>query len=263
MVGYPKMVGFMGGEPLLHPKFEEYCKYAQSKIPKMQLGLWTCLPKGFENYRGVICETFGNIFLNDHTRSDVYHCPILVGIEEIYKDPREMFYVIDHCWIQNYWSASINPKGAFFCEIAASMSLLFDGNKGWPVEQGWWYRTPKDFREQIEEYCPKCGCALPLKRRVSIEEIDDISPRNLERLKGKSKKIDAGKYKLSDLTLETNPAPMASYKDERYRQKIAARYGIYLSINEKCFQTPYLAKSFDPKTRTLFDEYKENYHATT
>jgi MoaA/NifB/PqqE/SkfB family radical SAM enzyme len=32
MVDYPKMIGFQGGEPLLHPDFEKMCKYASSKI---------------------------------------------------------------------------------------------------------------------------------------------------------------------------------------------------------------------------------------
>ena len=35
--GFPKMVGIMGGEPLLHPEFKKFCKYALSKKPKEQL----------------------------------------------------------------------------------------------------------------------------------------------------------------------------------------------------------------------------------
>jgi hypothetical protein len=262
MEGYPKMIGFMGGEPLLHPKFAEFCYLAKLRFKPEQLGLWTCLPEGHEHYKNVICETFGNIFLNDHTRDDIYHCPILVGIDEVYENKKEMFYVIDHCWVQNFWSASINPKGAFFCEVAAAMSLLFDDcnkdNLGWPIEKGWWYRTPKDFKEQIEEYCPKCGCAVPLKRRASIEEIDDISLKNLERLKGRSFKIDKGKYAISDLKFVKQTEEMASYKDVVYRQGIASRYGIYLMVNEKGFQTPYSAESYIPRKRTLMEEMRDD-----
>lgn len=250
MVDYPKMIGIMGGEPLLHPKFAEFCYLARLRFKKEQLGLWTGLPEGYEHYREVICNTFDHIFVNDHSREDIYHCPILVGIEEVYKSKEEMFYVIDHCWIQNYWSASINPKGAWFCEIAGSMSLLFEGNSGWKVEKGWWWRTPKDFKAQIEEYCPKCGCAIPLKRRVSTEGVDDISPKNFERLKGKSFKVDRGEYATSDLKLVKEPEQMAAYKDLRWRNRVARRYGIYQSPNEKGFLTPYLLKSWREKDAT-------------
>ena len=32
MVDFPAVIGLMGGEPLLHPRFEEYCEYALAKI---------------------------------------------------------------------------------------------------------------------------------------------------------------------------------------------------------------------------------------
>lgn len=261
MVGYPNMTGFMGGEPLLHPEFEKFCDYALKRIPKEQLGLWSCFPKGFEKYREVICRTFGNLFLNDHSRPDIYHCPVLVGAEEMIPHRGRMFLLINQCWLQNNWSASINPQGAFFCEVAAAMSLLFNGNSGWKVEAEWWMRTPKDFKDQIEEYCPKCGCAMPLHRRSSVDGRDDISPGNLKRLKGKSLKIERGEYVVSDLQPVTCMEEMAAYKDQDFRDGIAARYGIFLVENEKHFLAPYLAKNFDVKAKKkpLFEQYREKH----
>ena len=64
----------------------------------------------------------------------------------------------------------------------------------------------------------------------------------LEKLKGKSKRVDRGKYQISDLKLVENPQQMASYKDYSYRQKIAARYGIVLINNEQGYQSPVLTK---------------------
>lgn len=241
MVRYPKMTGIMGGEPLLHPQFEEMCDYALSKIQKEQLGLWTCLPKGYERYREVICRTFGSIFLNDHTRDDVLHAPILVAAEEVrHKAPFRMWHEIDHCWVQSFWSASINPNGAFFCEIAGAMSILFGMNSGWEVKPGWWGRIPKDFTEQMEMYCPKCGCAMPLEKRPSWEGIDDISPGNMELLKDRSRKIRAGKYRVHDLKTKEDTRQMATYKDESYRDIIARRYGMFLVLKNDGFQAPYL-----------------------
>jgi hypothetical protein len=261
MIGYPKMTGIMGGEPLLHPEFEKFCKYLSFKIPYKQLGLWTSLPTGYEHYREIICKTFYNIFINDHTIPNIYHCPVLVAIEEVIPDSNLMYSLIDHCWAQENWSASINPKGAFFCEIAASMSILFDGSNGWPVQLGWWWRTPKDFKEQIEEFCPRCGLAAPLPRRSSIEIVDDISPNNFELLKNKSYKIDRQEYIISDLKLSQKLEPLAAYKNMDYRSNIADKYGIFLVINDKYFITPYLKNNIDiiKNRKSIFYQYKEKF----
>lgn len=246
MVGYPKMTGIMGGEPLLHPEFEKFCKYISTKIPKTQLGLWTTLPKGYEKYREIICETFEHIFINDHSRDDIFHHPTLVAIEEVVTDKNEMWQLIDHCWAQESWSASINPKGAWFCEIAAAMAMLYDEGKGWDVEQGWWNRIPKDFKEQMEQFCPKCGLCIPLHRRKSTEQIDDISPKHYERLKDTSPKIKKGLYKIHDLKMITplEQEQMAKYKEFDYRDAIASRYGIFLTVNNQKFWTPHLKENW-------------------
>ena len=256
----PNFLGIMGGEPLLHPEFEKMCEYAAMKKPKDKLALWTGLPPGYEHYADVICDTFGHILINDHSRDDVYHGPVLVAAEEIIPDRPELFVAVNHCWLQEAWSSSINPKGAFFCEIAASLSILLEGSMGWPVEPGWWKRTPKDFTAQIEEYCPQCGIALSLPRRASVEGIDDVSPGMIKKLEGRSRRIDRGQYRISDLKLVREPEPMASYKDPVYRQRTAARYNILLIPNEQGYQSPVLAKSqIFVAEKTIYQTYQEKY----
>lgn len=260
MDGFPKMTGIMGGEPLLHPEFEKFCEYIGSKIPRNQLGLWTAFPKGFEGYREAICRTFGNVFLNDHSRGDIHHAPMLVAAEEVILDSEDMWLLIENCWVQNSWSASINPYGAYFCEVAAAMAQLFnDPVWAWKVERGWWKKIVKDFKQQMERWCPKCGAAVPLPRRVSVDERDDVSPLNLERLKMcGSKKVRIGDYVVSDLRMVPQPEPMFQYKDMAYRQEIADRYNIFLTITDKGFWEPHL-KSTQTKRGlglSLFDEYR-------
>lgn len=261
MVGYPKMTGIMGGEPLLHPGFEEICKYAQKKINATQLGLWTTLPKGKEKHAKIICETFYHIFVNDHSRADIYHQPALVGIQEVEPDKNNMWQMIDKCWAQESWSASINPRGAWFCEIAASMSMLYQEGEGWPVEPGWWWRTPKDFTSQIEQWCPRCGFAAPLALRSSIEEIDDISPLNYEVLKDKVRHPE--RLKIHNLKCVRLNPPMAAYKELAYRNNIASRYGMFLVVNEMGFWTPYLKKGGEPvkPTKSIFQTLNERFAA--
>jgi len=250
MVDYPKMTGFQGGDPLLHPQFEEMCNYAHERIPPERLGLWTTLPEGKEHYREAICRTFKHIFINDHSRPDIFHHPPLVGIEEVAENKDLMWIAIDQCWAQMSWSASIFPSGAWFCEIAGSMSMLFEeeGRRGWPVEPGWWWRIPADFGEQMEMFCPRCGFPAEIRRRSSCEGIDDISPKNYDRLKGFSKKIERGKFEIYDFTntdTRMAQAPLGRYKDTDYRNAIAHRYGIHLSINDQRFWTPHLFKKWD------------------
>lgn len=252
--GYPKMVGIMGGEPLLHPQFKEFCEMALKYFPRERLGLWTSLPEGKEHLASTIVETFGNVFINDHTRNDIYHAPILIGIEDLVAEKWMMWPVIDKCWVQNSWSASINPNGAYFCEIAAAMSLLFDDPRhAWPIDSEWWKKSPKDFREQMEYWCPRCGLAAPLKRRVSTDGRDDISEKNFIRLKNKSRKLD--KCIVGKGQLTTEPEPMAAYKDLDYRNASARRYGMYLTLTEQGFCEPHMGE----KRKTIMEEALEGY----
>lgn len=262
MKGYLQMVGIMGGEPLLHPQFAQFCKYIRHFFPKRQLGLWSSFPDGYEHYAKLIVNTFGHVFPNDHSRPDIYHHPLMVSAREVMVHEKEAYYLIDNCWVQNSWSASINPNGAFFCEVAAAWSTLL-GGEGWPVEKEWWWRTPKDFTSQIEQYCLKCGGAMPLQRRSSNDRVDDISPNNYELLKDISPKIKRGHYKIHDLAVvkPQEQARMAAYKDSQFRDNIVRRYGIYLIVNDQGFASPYLRDNGYKKPKPLFDLAREAYLA--
>lgn len=283
LVGYSKqphaVVGFMGGDPLLHPSFAEFCEYALTKIDREKLGLWSTFPDApkYRGYREIICKTFGNVLLNDHSRDDILHAPVLMASEEYFRKPcsdcdgtghtehgfkdcptcggkgdvtddKRLFAAVDQCWVQSSWSASINPKGAWFCEVAAALSDLFDGPEGWKVEPDWWMRTPKDFQAQMEWACKKCGAALPLERvRNSQDNRDDVSPGNLERLKAiKSRKVARGEVAVRDefvfdrKLIEGGTYPRQTYQDELYRKGIAARYGIELVMNRRGYWEPRL-----------------------
>ena len=230
LADFPGMVGMIGGEPLLHPDFEEMALYLQSRITdKKRRGLWSTVPEGAK-YGALIKEVYGNLYLNDHSVDKILHQPILVAAKEVVKDKARMWDLIDKCWVQTYWSASITPKGAFFCEVAASFDLLFDGPGGWKVEPGWWKREPQDFGEQKKRWCPSCGCAIPLRRRPSVSGLDDVSPGNLEELKRiGSAKIKKGQFEIYEhgLAEDWNPDPnwyMSEVEGEKeYRAKIAAR----------------------------------------
>ena len=234
LIDFPGMVGIMGGEPLLHPRFEEMARYLEQKIvPRQRRGLWSTIPAHRVARGSTIRDVFGHLNLNDHSVDHIMHQPVLVASAEVVPDARQRAALIDNCWVQMMWSASITPKGAFFCEVAAAMSHLFDGPEGWPVEPGWWKRKPEDFTSQRNEYCNRCGCAMPLPHRRSTEEVDDVSRGNLERLvQIGSPKLRKEKVQVYGGAWEKNwhPGPnwyMAKVKNEAgYRQSIGDRIGI-------------------------------------
>ena len=186
------------------------------------------------------------------------HAPVLVAIQEVAPSDREMWQMIDKCWVQEHWSASITPKGAYFCEVAAAMAHLFDGSNGWKVEPGWWKRIPMEFGSQMHEFCVKCGCSMPMKRRQSVDERDDISAGNVALLKEKSRKVMQGEFVLSTFEPETLPNggyPDQVYKEQEYRDGIAAKYGIALIQNERGYNEPVLIENMPKRRKPLFEKF--------
>jgi len=205
LVDHPSQMGLCGGEPTIAPLFPEYMDYLEKTIGRERSCLFTSLTKQYYEFFERIQEVFCFQGINDHNHQGL-HTPLLIASEELPIPEETKKKLIDNCWVQNNWSACVTVKGAFFCEVAAQLDLLFDGPGGWPIEPGWWKRTPDEFGDQLK-WCNICGAAMPMPRRIAVEEIDDVSPGNYERLKklgsgkikkGKVKVFDVGKYKIED-----------------------------------------------------------------
>ncbi len=216
--GYVGTIGIMGGEPTLHPKFERMAEYLAQKRPPLlsktmihpQLhfmdavhdvemehtfahpclgsvrqtvngpGLWSSIGENYKKYYETIQDTMQYQALNDHINT-MYHQPALVTRRALQIPDDEWFAIRDNCWVQNIWSASVTPKGAFFCEVAAALDMLFDGPGGWKIEPGWWKKTPEEFGEQLH-WCELCGLACDTFMRDANEEIYDVSPDMYQKL---------------------------------------------------------------------------------
>ena len=233
MEGFEGVTGLIGGEPTLHPEFERFADYMREKfgrpsgadrllypqkdfihsihdrefgcekireradgshyMRKHGAGLWSNMSGTYRKYYEVIQDTFSVEYLNDHLNPS-YHQPGLFSRKDLGIPDSEWFGLRDKCWVQNTWSASITPKGAFFCEIAGALDMLFDGPGGWEIERDWWKRSPKDFADQLH-WCEICGFALEGRTftRDSQEETDDVSPSVYEMLKKtESPKLKSG-----------------------------------------------------------------------
>jgi hypothetical protein len=145
--------------------------------------------RSYKKYFELCQDHFPHQCLNDHNNV-MHHQPIMITREELGIDDATFKRLRDKCWLQQLWSSAITPKGAFFCEIAASLDMLLDGPGGWPIEPGWWKREEEDFGGQLA-WCEVCGIALETFSRDAREETDDASPLWMEKLKS----IDSPKLK--------------------------------------------------------------------
>ena len=138
---FPRVVGMMGGEPTIHPQFEKFANYLrESRVGNIRyrlmrepvtdmltymrrhllgtnskLGLWCSLNEGYYKNFETINDTFPTQILNDHDNT-CKHQALLMSRRELGIPDDVWIKKRDACWIQNRWSATITPKGAFFAK---------------------------------------------------------------------------------------------------------------------------------------------------
>ena len=129
-----KVVGLIGGEPLLHPHFPVLCQLLADAIPNpRERGLWTGLAEAHPlriAHRGIIDRTFPKGIAyrnpNDHTTTVMHH-PVLVAPKDVVDCEETLWQMVMNCPLQEHWSSTITPRGFFFCEVAGAMDMIFQG----------------------------------------------------------------------------------------------------------------------------------------
>jgi len=180
--GWPNRVGIIGGEPLLHPQFEELCTLLAKHFPRERAGLWTSGGPRFQQFKPLIDRTFALLAYNEHNPVQVALCkhqPLTMSVSDMVPEPVLRKRLIDDCWVQRNWCPTIGPKGAFFCEVAYGWDTILDGPGGYPIEPGWWLRTPGEFQDQVERYCTHCGMCLPYERELIQKKREKFTPTTL------------------------------------------------------------------------------------
>lgn len=220
---YDGCVGIIGGEPTLHPQIEEFSDYIRehrlkkfvtysrepisnmaehldkylTEYEESKTGFWSSISRSYYKHFETINDSYEAQCLNDHNNSCM-HQSLLMARKDLGITDDEWIQKRDACWIQNQWSATITPKGAFFCEVAGALDMLFDGPGGWELTKDWWKREVKDFKDQLH-WCEICSGSLDVPQRLSTDGRDDVTPTLLKKLQDiKSPKIQRGEYILWD-----------------------------------------------------------------
>ncbi len=287
--GPNKVIGIIAGEPTLHTEFEQISRRfselwggpltGNGKLPIKDFntfaterlfdrstgrGLWTSLGAGFYRHYETIMEVYGHWNTNTH-ESGGRHQALLITRDDYKKatgiSDDQWLKNRDDCWVQKLWSASINDKGAYFCEVAASIDrLYFNGKHAWPVEHGWWQRKPEDFKAQLD-LCNYCALAQPGPSQLDMLERDIVSPQNRDKLlEVGSPAVKKGKYELYDAALHKEKRQVETrdnYVGEDRRVGIGNRStkpsklsGVVVSVN----YADRLAETL-PKNIKLFDQF--------
>jgi len=187
--GRRKVVGLIGGEPLLHKDIGEMIDYMCAKIPNpAHRGLWTSLDwLTYENKKGPVRplvekllglppghdggglgavhgkhHKHGYLNWNMHLPADnCHHQPLLVSGNSIVRkddgsvDMKTLWDLIDDCWVQREWSPTFTGQGFYFCEVSAHFDYNFDQNHAIPFGHECWrgdlkfYTTPEGHRQPV------------------------------------------------------------------------------------------------------------------
>lgn len=258
--GFQGLISTIGGEPLLHPEYERFAEYlrqtrdfnytemndgrckamvkdylAFAKAQRWYEGamnkgkgflLFTSMPANYYHHYEAVEDTVTDLWLNDHTNPS-FHQPILVSRKDLGISDSDFEKMRINCWLENFWSASITPKGCFFCEIAGTLDLLFDGPGGKRIEPGWWNKDLEYFRDQFH-WCDICGMALSTYSRNANEEKDDASKTLLKKLESiGSPKLKSGNVYSFDMKYASSEC------DENIGSDMGSVTANYLPDNNK------------------------------
>lgn len=224
------------------------------------VGMFSALPNSFLKLYETIQDNVQFQGLNDHTKT-MYHQPILISRKSLGISDEKWIKLRNNCWVNQKWSASITPKGAFFCEIAGALDMLLDGPGGWPIEKGWWMREEKDFGNQLE-WCEICGLALQTFSRDANDEVDDVSEdlyhyiKNLRGKKVNVLKINNGNLDLiqSDKILEYHGDHYSEQYTDRFTKEKSSLYPKGFNIIKVKSED-----KFGSILRNALEKYDDNY----
>lgn len=189
--GHFGVVGVFGGNPAVHPQFEEICARMRNHIPYERRGLWCNHPRGKGK---IMAATFNPVTsnLNCHQSREAFeefkrdwpasrpfgadydsrHAPCYVAMKDVIEDEGLRWDLISRCDVNANWSSLVGVfRGklrAWFCEIAAAQSMLHAHEPDYPdtglplwIDGVEWWRLPMtEYAGQVRKHCHECSVPL-------------------------------------------------------------------------------------------------------
>jgi hypothetical protein len=191
-----KRIGIFGGEPSIHPKYEEILDLFRSYKEKAQFVIFTnnylkqvepqsgpqmFFPKGEDNIV---------YWVSPKDNPDFRFEPTLVAPIDIYGEQDKEFYwnlAKANCHQWNHCHCLIMHKRAYICETAGGMDNMTGENNGWELKWGEksYDRSEEEIRAQASHFCHRCAWCLPadiknnFTQRISDPTLVTISNINL------------------------------------------------------------------------------------
>lgn len=195
-------IGIFGGEPTLHPKFNQMIDLLVSYKAKINFVVFSNgrdlnKTKNKENIH------FKIDFKNDSNRKFE---PTLVASKDYYPDKKKDWFfdnlVVPNCYMYNNCFSCIYNKMAYTCEAMASLDHLQSKKRGWTFVGGEdpFVRTLDEIKQQAANFCYRCGWCIPdsisSKHKQKIGDAGLVSQTNNDlKLIGKIQKINVTKDK--------------------------------------------------------------------
>jgi hypothetical protein len=174
--GYFGVVGVFGGNPALHPQFEEICHILQDHIPREQRGIWSNNPMTLANamtMRQTFDPSVSNLNVHQDAKAydmfkqgwpecspvgltrDSRHSPPYVALKDVIDDEGKRWELISDCDINKHWSAMIGVfRGelrAWFCEIAGAQAMLHQDEPNYPdTGRELWFYPEENLNGEIK-----------------------------------------------------------------------------------------------------------------
>ena len=230
--GYCGLIGIIGGEPLVHPQFEEICRLSSNYYPASKMHLFTSINPYKGKYADIIKKTFNHIAYHEHSKEQeslYYHQPLTIAIKDVIKNEQLKKDLISDCWVQRKWCPTVTDDGAFFCEVGASIAKLMNV-KGWDVVLDWWKTPVEKFGYQLS-MCELCGMCIPMNRQKMEDKKQKISPSFLKLLLDNN--LPTGEYDLFDkeITIKEMKEALSSWTPGFYKAQQLAEQFTFSTLN--------------------------------
>lgn len=179
-----KPITIFGGEPTLHPKWNELIAMLKKHAPT-EFWINTNGRLGHQRY-----QREGNLlyWVDLHPESQQF-VQTLYAAADVISLPNDMAYwekAQKDCVLWKGCQSSIYNGKAYFCENAGPMDLLFyDGKYGWEIDEKHpFVKSKEEIDEQAKNFCKRCGwCVTELVARQFSKDPSYISPLNSAEIK--------------------------------------------------------------------------------